>query len=156
RRRAGGVGSGIARFSQTTDEAAPSRSTGAGFTFLTAFAGVPACGADVAGAASGCAAEVEASACAALDADPAAACCTAACAVAGGGGAGVVSAGGAVVSPPSAGGGVETVAPPPSAGSAAGAGSVEVEVLGSVVASVVVASVEAWLGIAEASSAERT
>src|SRR4029453_12994911 len=123
RRRAGGVGSGIARFSQTTDEAAPSRSTGAGFTFLTAFAGVPACGADAAGAASGYAAEVEASACAALDADPAAACCTAACAVAeaAGAAAGVVSAGGAVVSPPSAGVGVETVAPPPSAGSAAGA-----------------------------------
>ena len=40
RRRAGGVGSGIARFSQTTDEAAPSRSTGVGFTFFSAFAGV--------------------------------------------------------------------------------------------------------------------
>ena len=117
-------------------------------------------GAEAAGAVPGRAAEVEASACAAIDADPVAACCTAVCAVAEalGAAAGDVSAGGAVASPLSAGVGVETVAPPPSTGSAAGAGSaadagsVEVDVLGSVV----VASVEAWLGIAESSSVERT
>jgi hypothetical protein len=71
---AGGVGSGIDRFSQTLDDAAPSRSTGAGLGVFAVFAGVAARDAVAAGAASGCELEVEAAACAALDADPVAAC----------------------------------------------------------------------------------